>query len=64
MPETVIERKGYYYGSPLLEEGLRVAFLLLTIREGFRKQKWKFRMAFAMKGGWGPMPNGRCHLAA
>ena len=51
MPETVIERKGYYYGSPSPEEGLRVAFLLLTIREGFRKQKWKFKMAFAMKRG-------------
>ena len=51
MPETVIERKGYYYGSPSLEEGLRVAFLLLTVMEGFRKQKWKFKMAFAMKGG-------------
>ena len=50
LPETVIERKGYYYGSPSLEEGLTVAFLLLTIREGFRKQKWKFKMAFAMKG--------------
>ena len=26
----------------------------LSIREGFKKSKWKFKMAFAMKGGgWG-----------
>ena len=54
MPETVIERKGYYYGSPSLEGGLTVAFLLLTIREGFQKQKWKSKVAFALKGGGGP----------
>ena len=23
----------------------------LSIREGFKKSKWKFKMAFAMKGG-------------
>ena len=26
-------------------------FLQFTIREGFKKSKWKFKMAFAMKGG-------------
>ena len=24
----------------------------IYIREGFQKVKWKFKMAFAMKGGW------------
>ena len=27
--------------------------LILIIREGFKKSKWKFKMAFAMKGGGG-----------
>ena len=27
------------------------AFQIICIREGFKKSKWKFKMAFAMKGG-------------
>ena len=27
--------------------------LALCLREGFKKSKWKFKMAFAMKGGGG-----------
>ena len=26
-------------------------FLAVRVREGFKKSKWKFKMAFAMKGG-------------
>ena len=28
-------------------------FLAIDIREGFKKSKWKFKMAFAMKGEGG-----------
>ena len=36
-------------------------FLQFTIREGFKKSKWKFKMAFAMKGG-GSRGGLECHL--
>ena len=26
----------------------------MSVREGCKKSKWKFKMAFAMKGGGGP----------
>ena len=32
-----------------------------SIREGFKKSKWKFKMAFAMKGG-GSRGGLECHL--
>ena len=32
-----------------------------TIREGFKKSKWKFKMAFAMKGG-GSRGGLECHI--
>ena len=34
-------------------EKIIVFFLGLSFREGFKKSKWKFKMAFAMKGGEG-----------
>ena len=37
--------------SPFLDLDLMV--LMLLIREGFKKSKWKFKMAFAMKGKGG-----------
>ena len=42
-------------------------FLLNTkisfiFREGFKKSKWKFKMAFAMKGGGGSRGGLECHL--
>ena len=33
----------------------------LYLREGFKKSKWKFKMAFAMKGG-GSRGGLECHL--
>ena len=35
--------------------------LIILIREGCRKSKWKFKMAFAMKGG-GARGGLECHL--
>ena len=32
-----------------------------SIREGFKKSKWKFKMAFAMKGG-GSRGGLECHI--
>ena len=37
------------------------AFILL-IREGFKKSKWKFKMAFAMKGGGESRGGLECHI--
>ena len=37
-------------------------FQSLQIREGFKKSKWKFKMAFAMKGGGGSRGGLECHL--
>ena len=34
---------------------------MLKLREGFKKSKWKFKMAFAMKGG-GSRGGLECHL--
>ena len=36
--------------------------LRILIREGFKKSKWKFKMAFAMKGGGGSRGGLECHL--
>ena len=34
----------------------------LQIRDGFKKSKWKFKMAFAMKGGGGSRGGLECHI--
>ena len=34
---------------------------VLLVREGFKKSKWKFKMAFAMKGG-GSRGGLECHI--
>ena len=34
----------------------------LTLRDGFKKSKWKFKMAFAMKGGAGSRGGLECHI--
>ena len=40
-----------------------VHFQPITIRDGVKKSKWKFKMAFAMKGGEGGSRGGlECHL--
>ena len=49
-----------------LEEQVRGTLTVRTksaiyLREGFKKSKWKFKMAFAMKGG-GSRGGLECHL--
>ena len=35
---------------------------MLSVREVFKKSKWKFKMAFAMKGGGGVETGLECHI--
>ena len=43
-------------------EAMDTGFNLSEVREGFKKSKWKFKMAFAMKG-WGGSRGGlECHI--
>ena len=37
-------------------------YLVFCIREVFKKSKWKFKMAFAMKGGEGVETGLECHI--
>ena len=34
----------------------------MRLREGCKKSKWKFKMAFAMKGGEGVETGRKCHI--
>ena len=35
---------------------------MVFLREGVKKSKWKFKMAFAMKGGGGSRGGLECHI--
>ena len=45
--------------SPLIQ--LLFGFASEYVRDGFKKSKWKFKMAFAMKGG-GSRGGLECHI--
>ena len=53
-----MQREGFENDQP----GDHCDYFHYHIREGCKKSKWKFKMAFAMKGGGGSRGGLECHI--
>ena len=52
----------YIFDLAIIEQCESICKHRLSIREGVKKSKWKFKMAFAMKGGRGSRGGLECHI--
>ena len=56
LQKITVARKNFSFAKKWLSQKLSFAETWYCVREGFKKSKWKFKMAFAMKGRGGSRP--------